>query len=584
MSLMGTSVIFLAAAVVAVPLFQRFKLGAVLGYLIAGVAIGPHVMNWVSDADTILHFAELGVVLLLFIIGLELHPAQLLKMRNQILLTGGGQLMLTALLMGALAWLALEHEFNTALIIGLAVALSSTAFAVQLMNEHKLFKSPPGQAGFAILLMQDLAVIPILLLVASMAPQQGADAPAWWVSVLAVLGVLLVGRYLLNPFLQGVSRWGNAEIMTAAALLIVLTTAVGMQQAGLSMGMGAFLAGLLLANSSFRHQLETEIAPFKGLLLGLFFIAIGMHMDLSLLFAEPVFILSAALALVAVKSLVIYGLLRLAKHSSSDAMRIGLMLSQGGEFAFVVMTQATASQLIGEHIAAQVTLIVGVSMALTAPLVILYSQYYSSRNCPPAYDSQSDTDEPQVMIAGFGRFGQISGRILAANSIPFVALDKDADHIAFVNQFGNKIFYGDASRLDLLKTAGIAHIRILLIAIDSDEDGLRICELVHQHYPEVTIIARVRNRQSVSLFNRAGAHSMVREVYNSSLLAAEQVLREYGVDEPNAQRMVRLFDQHDNSVLQDTLQEAPDIQEMIARNARHREQLHSLFEQDRQEM
>ena len=288
---LGLGLVFLVATVVAVPIFKKLKLGAILGYLVAGLVIGPQVMDWVNDPQTILHVAELGVVLLLFLIGLELAPEKLWKMHKQIIFSGGGQLIVSALIIGAILYFLLGFSFVISSIIGLSLGLSSTAFAIQLMTEHKILKSPPGQQGFSILLMQDLAVIPILLLVESVSTTNITGGPEWWVSILAVAGILVIGRFLINPFLGLISSYGSAEVMTAAALLIVIATALGMEEAGLSMGMGAFIAGILLANSTFRHQLETEIEPFKGLLLGLFFIAIGMNLDLSLLVSEPLFII-----------------------------------------------------------------------------------------------------------------------------------------------------------------------------------------------------------------------------------------------------------------------------------------------------
>ena len=584
MSGLGLALIFLLATVIAVPLFKRLKLGAILGYLIAGLVIGPQVLHLVNDPQTILHIAELGVVLLLFVIGLELQPQKLWRMRSQIMLTGGGQLLLTALLIGAILIYALQIKFSVAVIIALSLALSSTAFAVQLMTEHQILKSPPGQLGFAILLMQDLAVIPILLLVESQAQTTSAAAPVWWLSIAAVLAVLLIGRYLLNPFLRLIASYGSAEVMTAAALLIVIATALGMQSAGLSMGMGAFIAGILLANSSFRHQLETEIAPFKGLLLGLFFIAIGMNLNLSLLIEQPLFIVSASLALVALKALVVAGIMLANKQLTTDAVRMGLMLSQGGEFAFVVMTQAAGADILPAHIAEQVTLIVGLSMALTAPLVILHSIWFSSKNCPAVYDTQRDVSEPQVIIAGFGRFGQVSGRILAANHIPFTALDKDANHIEFVKQFGNKVFYGDAARLDLLITAGIEHAKVLLIAVDGEQDGLKIAELVRQHYPHIRIIARARNRLIVRRYAELNVELYVRELFAGGLQAAELVLKEYGFADEQATRMVSLFARHDEQLLQRSLAQNMTVEQLIESSKQGREELLTLFKNDQQSL
>lgn len=576
--------VFLAAAVVAVPVFKKLRLGAILGYLVAGVIIGPSVMDWVNDPETILHFAELGVVLLLFIIGLELEPDKLWRMRNTVLMTGGGQLLLSASVIGAAVFFILGFSLAVSAVIGLAVALSSTAFAIQLMSEQNILRTPPGQQGFAILLMQDLAVIPILLLVEALSPSTSNAAPAWWVSVLAIVAVLVAGRYLINPFLRLIARYGSAEIMTAAALLIVMATAIGMQQAGLSMGMGAFVAGMLLANSSFKHQLETEIEPFKGLLLGLFFIAIGMNLDLGLLVSEPVFIVFGSILLVAVKAAIIFALLRWQKQSSVDATRVALMLSQGGEFAFVVMAQAAGSGVLQAPLANQITLMVGISMALTSPLVIVHSIWFRSRNCRPVYDNARDTDEPQVLIAGFGRFGQISARILTANHIPYTALDKDADQIEFVKKFGNKTFYGDATRLDLLKTAGIDHAKVMLIAIDNEEEVLKVAELVRDHYPNIHIIARAHNRFTATKLAEMGIHDFVREMFAGSLEAAEKLLHAHGFTPAEAQNMAQVFADHDHKRLGKAIEESMDMEQLIESSVRSRAELKNLFAQDEEEI
>ncbi|AGH43696.1 monovalent cation:proton antiporter-2 (CPA2) family protein [Paraglaciecola psychrophila] len=582
MSVLGSAVIFLAATVIAVPIFKKFKLGAILGYLVAGLVIGPQVMNWVNDPVTILHFAELGVVLLLFVIGLELQPEKLWRMRNQILFTGGGQLLISALVIALILHFMMAFSWSISLVIGLALALSSTAFAVQLMTEHRILKSPPGQQGFSILLMQDLAVIPILLLVENLSTSSGQSTPPWWISVLAIVAVLAVGRYLTNPFLRLVSKYGSEEVMTAAALLIVIATAVGMQEAGLSMGMGAFVAGILLANSSFRHQLETEIEPFKGLLLGLFFIAIGMNLDLSLLVSKPLFILSASVILVLVKTGIIFAILKMAKQRKTDAIRVGLMLSQGGEFAFVVMAQASGNGLLPLQISSEVTLIVGISMALTAPLVILHSLWFNSRDCPAVYDSSPDLNEPEVLIAGFGRFGQVSGRILAANNILFTALDKDAEHIEFVRQFGNKVFFGDACRLDLLVAAGIEHAKVILVAVDDEDDALKISELVRKHFPDVKVIARARNRYTAVKLYNLGIKTNVREVFAGGLEAANMMLQAYGLSETEANGLIDIFAAHDKSLLETTMMQNMDFNQLIAVSKKGRQELQNLFEEDKQ--
>jgi CPA2 family monovalent cation:H+ antiporter-2 len=580
MSALGSAIIFLGAAVIAVPVFKKLKLGAILGYLVAGALIGPSVLNLIYDPNTILHVAELGVVLLLFLIGIELEPEKLWRMRNAVMVTGGGQMLITT----ALIAVVLHFVFGgwpRAVVIALALALSSTAFAIQLMNEHRMLKSPPGQQGFGILLMQDLAVIPVLLLVEVLATSGASNAPPWYFAVGAIGTVLFVGRFLLNPFLRVMSTYGSAEVMTASALLIVLATALGMEKAGLSMGMGAFIAGMLLANSSFRHQMEMEIEPFKGLLLGLFFIAIGMNLDLGLLTQQPLMIVGAAAALVAVKTLVIWGLIRLNGQTSKDALHVGLMLSQGGEFAFVVMAQASGNGLVEPLLANQITLIVGVSMALTAPLVILHSQFFSTPNCPRVFDDDREHDEPEVIIAGFGRFGQITGRILAANGIPFTALDNNAEQIAFVKKLGNKVFYGDGSRLDLLKTAGIAHARVLLIALDNEEDGLRLATLVRANFPEVRLVARAHNRFSVQLYKQLGVHEVIREMMEGSLDAAEQVLSEYGFSEAESGNMVQIFRHHDKGSVENAGETELDMDALVTSASLSRDELANLFQQDR---
>ena len=583
MSALGSTVIFLGAAVVAVPLFKRLKLGAILGYLVAGALIGPSALNLVNDPDTILHFSEIGVVLLLFLIGIELEPEKLWRLRGAVVLTGGGQLLITASILGA-ALLMILNSWPTAIVIALALALSSTAFAIQLMTEHNVLKSPPGQQGFGILLMQDLAVIPILVLVDALASSPSPDAPPWYFGLAAIVLVLIIGKFLLNPFLSLVAKYGNTEVMTAAALLIVLATAMGIEAAGLSMGMGAFLAGILLANSSFRHQLEMEVEPFKGLLLGLFFIAIGMKLDLGLLTSQPLLIVGAALALVSLKTGVIWVLLRLSGQSSKDALHVGLMLCQGGEFAFVVMTQAAGNGMVDPLLANQVTLIVGISMALTAPLVILHSQFFSTDNCPRVYDDVREHEEPAVIIAGFGRFGQITGRILAANGIAFTALDNNAEHIEFVKKFGNRVFYGDASRLDMLRTAGIDHARVILVALDDETQSLRAVELVRKHFPQVRVVVRAHNRLSVQLFRQLGVHAVVRELMDGSLNAADLVLKEYGFNDHDAERMVGIFKRHDEETLESAVEIDSDIDALIDQSNYSREQLASLFQQDSEEI
>jgi CPA2 family monovalent cation:H+ antiporter-2 len=581
MSLLSSVAIFLAATIIAVPLFKRFKLGGILGYLVAGVLIGPSVFNFIADPYTILHFAELGVVMLLFVIGLELEPTTLWRMRNQIMLSGGSQLTFSALLIGAICYFALGLNMSTSVTIGLALALSSTAFAIQLMNDQRILNTPPGQQGFSMLLMQDIAVIPILLLVASFSPVQTQGGVAWYVSLAAVAAVLVVGRYMVNPVLRVIAKYGSSEVMTAATLFLVLVTALAMSKVGLSMGMGAFLAGILLANSSFKRQLEIEIEPFKGLLLGLFFIAIGMTLDLNLLVSQPIFIVAMSLALVIFKGLIIVLILIANKEVERDAFRIGVMLSQGGEFAFVVMTLAVSSAVLSPEIAATVNLIVGLSMVFTSPMVILYGKFFNSKNCPPVYESQSVSHEPQVIIAGFGRFGQVTARVLSANNIAYTALDKDAQHIEFVRQFGNRVFFGDACRVDLLKKSGIENARVLLIAIDSAEQTSQLVQLVQSEFPHIKIIARARNREHATALAQTGVERFVREVFDGGLNACGQVLTAYGYTQGQAQYMTEVFAKHDLKILNEVIHTDPEFAGLITTVTRGREELEQIFINDK---
>jgi monovalent cation:proton antiporter-2 (CPA2) family protein len=581
--LLINAVIYLTAAVIAVPLFERLRLGAILGYLAAGIAIGPWGLSMISDPTDTLHLAELGVVMLLFLIGLELSPSILWRMRNLIVLLGSTQLLGTAVLIVALVVWSVQAEFSIALMIGLSLALSSTAFAIQLMTSYRILDTPLGQKGFAILLFQDLAVIPILLYVEALSGGGSGSEADWLIGATLIVAVLIAGRYLLNPLLRLVANYSSTELMTAAALLIVLGMSLLIEAAGLSMGMGAFIAGILLANSSFKHQLEAEVEPFKGLLLGLFFIAIGMTLDMGLLFDQPLLIIGLALLLMLVKALIIGGLARLAGADINDALRLGLMLSQGGEFAFVVMSHASTANVIDVGLANTVALIVGLSMAFTSPLLVVYNKVIMSRRLDAVenYDSTWSEAEPEVIIAGFGRVGQITGRLLTANGIAFTALDKNAEHIEFVKKFGNKVFFGDATRMDLLETAGIRHARVLLVAIDNEADALEVITLVRHACPHIKIIARSRNRVSLLKQRQAGVDLSVREMFGSSVEMAGAVLRGIGMSDAKAQDMSSLFTRHDQALIDEALKHPIEIDALIKIGAQGRKELEGLFSQDK---
>jgi CPA2 family monovalent cation:H+ antiporter-2 len=443
--------------------------------------------------------------------------------------------------------------------IGLSLALSSTAFAIQLMTHYRILDTTLGQKGFAILLFQDLAVIPILLYVEALSGGGSGSEADWMIGAALIVAVLIAGRYLLNPLLRLVANYSSTELMTAAALLIVLGMSLLIEAAGLSMGMGAFIAGILLANSSFKHQLEAEVEPFKGLLLGLFFIAIGMTLDLGLLINQPLLVIGLALLLILVKTLIIRGLARLAGAGLNDAMRLGLMLSQGGEFAFVVMSHATS------------------------PLLVLNNKVIMSRrsDAVESYDSSWSEAEPEVIIAGFGRVGQITGRLLTANGIAFTALDKNAEHIEFVKKFGNKVFFGDATRMDLLETAGIRHARVLLVAIDDEEDALEVITLVRHECPHIKIIARSHNRVNLLKQRQAGADLSVREMFGSSVEMAGAVLRGIGMADVKARDMSTLFTHHDQGLIDQALRHPVEMDALIEIGVEGRKELELLFSQDK---
>ena len=579
-SLLINALYYLLAAVIAVPLFKRMGLGSILGYLFAGIVLGPHALGIIEDPESVLHFAEYGVILLLFVIGLELAPEKLWSMRNHIVVLGGSQVLLTGLVIGF--GMVMLMAIPLAFVLGVTLALSSTALAIQLMSEERILASPLGRKGFSILLLQDLAVIPILIAVSVLAPvATGASTSAWYVTILALVGVVAFGRFGLSELLAAVARSNNREVMSAASLLIVIGIAVLMNAVGLSMGLGAFLAGIMLANSDYRHQLESDIEPFKGMLLGLFFIAIGMTLNLELLWARPLRFVVLALGLVFVKTVIITAILRWRHVSLKEGIQLGLILSQGGEFAFVVLSQGQQAMLFDAALAEQLTLIVGLSMAFTSPLVTLYRRIGRSRSVEqPDQDRHWDSHQPEVIIAGFGRFGQIIGRLLRARHIPFTAMDKDSAHVEFVKQFGNRLFYGDLTRVDLLRSAGIKHAKILVVAVNDVAQSLAIIDLAREQNVRIKIIARAVDRFHAYELYKRKVESVVRETFASSLEAATETLEQLGYTEGQALEVAKRFRLHDEELLERSAQHLEDMEELrnIARQGRR--ELELLFEED----
>ena len=552
------ALVFLLAAVIAVPVFKRFGLGAVLGYLAAGVALGPNGFGVIRDAERVLTAAEIGVVMMLFVIGLELSLPRLKVMRRPVFLVGGLQVALTgmalcALMMGqGLGWKA-------GIVVGLGLALSSTAVGLQLLSERKEMAADHGRLAFAILLFQDLAAIPLLAAIPMLGSVNNIDAGEnAWLAIGKGVGAIAVlvfgGRVVLRHVFKVIARTGMPEVFTAAALLVVLGSAWLMQLAGLSAGLGAFLAGVLLADSEFRHELESQIQPFEGLLLGLFFMAVGMSIDLDQVIAEPVKIAIGVTVLMTVKFALLFLLgLRPGNLGRRSALMLAGTLWLGGEFAFVVFSEAARVKLMDAELRNQLTAIVGVSMALT-PLLLLglhrvLAEVKPKPSAAPRSFDEIPDEQPQVLIAGMGRFGQIVARLLTAQRIPFVALEHSPDTVDTLRRFGNiRLYYGDPTRPDLLRSAGAQHVKVFVIAMDDPDTNIKATRLIRRMYPEARVLARARNRQHAWRLMDLSAEAY-RETLGSSLEMAQQVLVELGVPPETAAEHARRFRQHDEKLL-----------------------------------
>ncbi len=523
---------------VAVPFAQRLGFGSVLGYLIAGIAIGPWGLGLISDVEAILHFAELGVVLLLFLIGLELNPKKLMQMRKPILGLGGSQVLISAVVIG-LVVLGFGVSNTDAVVVGMGLALSSTAIAMRIIEEQRLMRTETGQSGFAVLLFQDIAVIPMLAVL----PALSGGASGSWLDVAIMLGaialLLVGGHYLLRPLLRWVVMSRVKEMFTVTALLVVVGIALGMQSLGLSMALGTFLAGVLLAESEYRHELEIAIEPFKGLLLGLFFIAVGMAVDLGLLAQYPLQILGAVLALILVKAAIIYGLVRLFGGTAKSRSQVALLLSQGGEFAFVLFTAARTEGLLEPSLNAFLLVVVSLSMMTTPLLLIAQAKWFARTiNADSAIpeNEQFDEDSARVIITGFGRFGQVVGRLLFANKIKLTILERDPSQIAFLRKFGYKVYYGDATQLDLLRAAGAASAEAIIVCADSPEEVMEIVELCQHHFPNLKVLARARSRVEANQLLGHNVDGFARETFLSALDLGRQTLIALGMHPYKAKR------------------------------------------------
>lgn len=586
-NLLSETAIFLAAAVVLVPIFKRLKLGAVLGYLSAGLIIGPWGLRFVTEVESILGFAELGVVLLLFVIGLELQPSRLWVLRKSVFGLGGLQVSITTLAFAAIA-LAFGSPWQAALIIGIALSMNSTAFVLQLLAERKQLASRHGRSAFAISLFQDMSVIPMLAIIPLLVAGEGAHAINPWLGALkaaaVIAAVIFGGRYLLRPVLKAVAESGIQEIFTAAALLVVLGVAVLMESVGLSMTLGAFLAGVLLADSEYRHEIEASIEPFKGLLLGLFFIAVGMSANLGLFLSHPLEVVGAALGLMVVKAAILYPIGKLSGDGPEGSRSLAVLLCHAGEFAFVLFHVALASKAMTPETVDFLIVTVTLSMALTPVLFLLNENVIAPKLRPrvePQFDTMPDAAEPRVVIAGFGRVGQIVGRVLNARRVPFTALDISADHVDTVRRFGRLAYFGDASKLELLRAAKLDHAEIFVLAIDDVEASIRSAETVRKHFPHVRIIARARDRFHAHNLMELGVTLITRETFLSSLSMAQEALEGVGFSEVEARDTVARFRRHDQDVLLRQFAVRQDEAQLIQTSKEAIVELASLFEQDR---
>ena len=535
---------YLGAAAIAIPVFQRLKLGSILGYLAAGVVVGPFGLNLLHQEEGVFHVAELGVVLFLFVIGLELSLSRLWSMRAQIFGFGAAQMALTGTAIASLFVIAEVMPAPAAIIAGLSLAFSSTAFALQLMKERGELNTSYGQRAFSILLFQDLAVIPLLAAIPFVAG--AASDAAGWTSAGKAVGVLvalvLIGRFALDKIFRLVANAGSREAFAAMALFVVAITSLAVAWAGLSMALGAFLAGALLAESSYRHQIETDIEPFRGLLLGLFFISIGMRLDLSVIAASWWIVLGGAIGLVVIKSVLIFVVTRISKVETGDAVKISAVLSQGGEFAFVVISLGVSALLFTNAQATLLSAIVTISMVMTPMLAIAAARFTAQ----PEDEDDDDLARPQnshdhVIVAGFGRMGQIISQVLQNSGVQVTAIDRNPAHIRNAERFGFKVYYGDGARLDILLTAGAENARAVILCMDDRNAVNHAVQVLRERLPNLTILAVAHDRLHEIDLQPLGADVVVRETLESSLLIARETLERLGFDDPTIEDFVEQF-------------------------------------------
>jgi monovalent cation:proton antiporter-2 (CPA2) family protein len=570
------ALIYLAAGIVAVPVFKRLGLGAVLGYLVAGIAIGPWGLRLIADPESVLRFGAIGVVLLLFLVGLELNAARVWALRRSIFGLGSAQVVLTVLAVTGVA-LALHQPLAVGLVAGMGFAMSSTAIGLATLGEKNLLPTPGGQASFAVLLFQDLAVIPLLLVLAFLG---GETQPFRWTDALRALGfvvaLIAVGRLLVRPVLRYVAETRLREVFVGFSLFVVLGAALLSEAVGLSLGLGAFLAGVMLAESEYRHELEIDIDPFKGLLLGLFFMAVGMSIDMGLFAREPLAVLGLALGVVALKIALLYAIARPFYCGSGDASLFAVALSQAGEFAFVIF--GAASAILPPGAAAMLNAAVAVSMLTTPLLMMGYQRFVQPRLGRSREGRAPDVirEANPVIVAGFGRFGQVVVRVLRGLSIGATVIDHDPGQIDTVRRFGWKAYYGDATRLDLLEQAGAGQARLLVVALDDAKAAMTLVQRVRQRYPRLAIIVRARSRTDAYEYAAMGVPA-VREVFGSALDAAGLVLKNLGMEEDRAKALLARFREYDERQIRQNAPHRHDMSRLIAASEQGRRDIAQLL-------
>jgi len=582
-------VVFLSATVIAVPLFARFGLGSVLGYLVAGVCIGPWGLGLIKNVEDILHFSEIGVVLLLFLIGLELEPRKLWTMRRPILGAGGAQVLITASLIFLLGML-LGLRWQSAVVAGLGLALSSTAIALQTLTEKNLLTTPAGKTGFSVLLFQDIAVIPIIALIPLLGfevinSESGGDNLSTLMIVGVIAAIFIIGHFFLRHIFRFVASIHLREVFTALSLLLVSGIAVIMDMIGVSMALGAFLAGVLLADSEYRHALQSDVEPFKGLLLGLFFISVGMSVDFGLLFDNPLRIVALTVALVALKASVLYGVARYAQLPIGQQGLFSFLLSQGGEFGFVLFGFAVAAGAIEPHIASELVLVVALSMAITPLLMIMNEKLIEPRFLlvdDLSMDEIDDNENP-VIIVGFGRFGQVVGRLLMANKITPTLIDHNPEQLERIRRFGYKSYYGDALRLDVLHSAGAGQAKLIVLSMDDPETVNQAIELIRKDFPNLKIYARAFDRGHAMHLIDNGVDGFARETFYSALELAKEILVTFGFTKLEAERLGQKLKKFDLETLHQQVAVRHDEKAIISIAQTARDNMEETFAADKVE-